>query len=140
MEENWSESSVNALKTFDDARLSVVRTVMLGNAGGTIACLSFIGTSIARSSDGTFARGAFFVLCCFLFGLGAGVGARIVVMVSKFIAVKILLGNHSTELENARLRRIGFLDKATSISIPIAGVALVSGIMSGIIYLFLLST
>jgi len=54
------------------ARGGVLRLLTLGNAGGTIATLSFIGTMIGASVDQTYDRDAFAPLCLFVVGLAAG--------------------------------------------------------------------
>lgn len=49
-----------------------IRFGILGNAGGTVATLGLIGTSIGASAKGTYPVDAFYVLCLFVFGLVGG--------------------------------------------------------------------
>ena len=58
-------------------REGLLRMAMLGNAGGVVATLSFIGTAIGASAGKGFPEPAFNVLIIFLTGLGAGFFSRL---------------------------------------------------------------
>lgn len=63
----------------DTARNQLVRLAALGNAGGTIATLSFIGTIVTKSKFGTFSSSIFWVLVIFIIGLICSWVAQIIV-------------------------------------------------------------
>lgn len=57
------------LKRYEEASSSMQRFVMVGNAGGAIAALSLIGTTLARAQDRAYPLAYFFVLLIFVVGL-----------------------------------------------------------------------
>lgn len=82
-------SVFDASKYFDEAmaqRESFLRYCTFGNAGGAVATLSLIGTSIGSSANGTYPSDALEVLIVFLSGLGAAGVAR---FLSYIMAVRV---------------------------------------------------
>ena len=68
-----SPQLVKWLNEIEAKRDALLRLAIFGNAGGTIAALSFIGTMVGQR--GQFDRATFVVLCFFLAGLvGGGLG------------------------------------------------------------------
>lgn len=60
-----------------DMRGQLFRMLILGNAGGTIATLSFMGTMVGKSTDLSYDARVFPVLLIFVAGLASGVVYRL---------------------------------------------------------------
>ena len=134
------ETFANLADEYRAMRGGILRLLTFGNAGGTIATLSFIGTMIGRSGDQTYDRAAFTVLCLFIVGLAAGWFGRMCewrIVAHRMNLAATVVGTEQARSVNleARTRWDAALDGAITSSFSLLGV----GILLGLSKLFELS-
>lgn len=119
---------------------ALLRSFILGNAGGAIATLSVIGTVIGSSDDSRFDRGLLWVLVIFLAGLASGTFYRFSELMAVRLKIREITATPEQEPGWATLPdRVVRWEKSFRVAFWVSGVILVVGIVTGLVQLWRLT-
>ena len=108
-----------------EARGNLIRLLILGNAGGTIASLSFIGTLISGSEKLTYNPEAFPILAIFVLGLASG-------WLIRLLDFGIALNYYSSLIPNNNAQGVPAPNWLKNLSIAVCFGSLVIGSIKGL--------
>jgi hypothetical protein len=118
-----------------NAEGNVVRLLILGNAGGTIATLSFIGTMVGKSPNLMFDEATFWVLVVFILGLAGGWAYRVAERDTAQAHFDRVLKRDFDQIEESTISAESW-GRMKHYSVMFSFICLISGVLTGLVRLF----